>query len=128
MQALLTSVIDGSEWRLYPRVRDFKPIEQEAGCASEIGLDGFGNFHPSPSFETPTIRPMASRYADWAIPPAPTIPPALSKYQMHFKRISTTYRINYYVAKVPIGPRPPHYQGFTITLRHATLGRPPLYD
>ena len=24
------------------------------------------------------------------------------------------------------GPRPPHYQGFTITLRHTTLGRTPL--
>jgi hypothetical protein len=26
----------------------------------------------------------------------------------------------------PWGPRPPHYQGFTITLRHTTLGRTPL--
>jgi hypothetical protein len=24
------------------------------------------------------------------------------------------------------GPRPPHYRGFTITLRHTTLGRTPL--
>jgi hypothetical protein len=28
----------------------------------------------------------------------------------------------------PIGPRPPHYRGFTITLRHTTLGRAPLYE
>jgi hypothetical protein len=26
----------------------------------------------------------------------------------------------------PIGPRPPHYRGFMITLRHTTLGRMPL--
>jgi len=26
----------------------------------------------------------------------------------------------------PSAPEPPHYQGFTITLRHATLGRIPL--
>jgi len=26
----------------------------------------------------------------------------------------------------PSGPRPPHYRGFTITLRHTTLGRTPL--
>jgi hypothetical protein len=26
----------------------------------------------------------------------------------------------------PWGPRPPHYRGFTITLRHTTLGRTPL--
>jgi hypothetical protein len=25
------------------------------------------------------------------------------------------------------GPRPPHCRGFTITLRHTTLGRTPLY-
>jgi hypothetical protein len=26
----------------------------------------------------------------------------------------------------PVGPGPPHYRGFTITLRHTTLGRAPL--
>jgi hypothetical protein len=31
-------------------------------------------------------------------------------------------------ATAPRGPRPPHYQGFTITLRHTTLGRTPLYE
>jgi len=25
--------------------------------------------------------------------------------------------------KAPIGPQPPHYRGFTIALRHTTLGR-----
>jgi hypothetical protein len=29
-------------------------------------------------------------------------------------------------ATVPSGPGPPHYQGFTITLKHTTLGRTPL--
>ena len=28
----------------------------------------------------------------------------------------------------PSGPRPPHYRGFTITLRHTTLVRTPLYE
>jgi hypothetical protein len=30
------------------------------------------------------------------------------------------------MAQQPSGPEPPHYRGFTITLRHATLGRTPL--
>jgi hypothetical protein len=29
-------------------------------------------------------------------------------------------------ATAPSGPGPPHYEGFTITLRHTTLGRAPL--
>jgi hypothetical protein len=29
----------------------------------------------------------------------------------------------YYVATAPSGPGPPHYRGFTITLRYTTLGR-----
>jgi hypothetical protein len=29
-------------------------------------------------------------------------------------------------ATAPSGPGPPHYRGFTITLRHTTLGRTPL--
>jgi len=28
----------------------------------------------------------------------------------------------------PSGPVPPHYRGFTIILRHATLGRTPLEE
>jgi len=32
----------------------------------------------------------------------------------------------YHDATAPSGPRSPHYQGFTITLRHTTLGRTPL--
>jgi hypothetical protein len=31
-------------------------------------------------------------------------------------------------ATAPRGPRPPHYRGFTITLRHTTPGRTPLYE
>jgi len=30
------------------------------------------------------------------------------------------------MAQEPSGPRPPHYRGFTITLRHTTLGMTPL--
>jgi hypothetical protein len=44
----------------------------------------------------------------------------------------TTSPYYYYVlcvfhgATAPSGPGPPHYRGFTITLRHITLGRTPL--
>jgi hypothetical protein len=31
-----------------------------------------------------------------------------------------------YGSTAPWGPRPPHYLGFTITLRHTTVGRTPL--
>jgi hypothetical protein len=31
-----------------------------------------------------------------------------------------------YGSTAPWGPSPPHYQGFTITLRHTTFGRTPL--
>ena len=36
----------------------------------------------------------------------------------HFQAIFFSYG-----ATAPSGPGPPHYQGFTITLRHTTLGR-----
>jgi hypothetical protein len=55
----------------------------------------------------------------------------------HFYRLS--YYYYYYIfiaydlwdifshsATAPSGPGPPHYRGFTITLRHTTLGRTPL--
>jgi hypothetical protein len=32
----------------------------------------------------------------------------------------------FHIATAPSGPRPPHYRGFKITLRHTTLGRTPL--
>jgi hypothetical protein len=32
----------------------------------------------------------------------------------------------YYGATAASGPGPPHFRGFTITLRHTTLGRNPL--
>jgi hypothetical protein len=34
--------------------------------------------------------------------------------------------IFFHVTKAPIGPGPPHYRGFMVTLRHTTLGRTPL--
>jgi len=33
--------------------------------------------------------------------------------------------IFYHGTTAPSGQRPPHYQGFMITLRHTTLGRTP---
>jgi hypothetical protein len=34
----------------------------------------------------------------------------------------------YYDVTAPSRPRPPHYRGFTITLRHTTLSRTPLEE
>jgi len=31
-------------------------------------------------------------------------------------------------ATAPSGPSPPHYRGFTITIRHTALGRTPLEE
>jgi len=33
-----------------------------------------------------------------------------------------------HVGRAPNGPGPPHYRGFTITLRHTALGRTPLNE
>jgi hypothetical protein len=38
----------------------------------------------------------------------------------------TTLNFFFNAATAPSGPGPPHYRGFTITLRHITLGRTPL--
>jgi hypothetical protein len=42
------------------------------------------------------------------------------------KKIANNFNFFSHGATVRSGPRPPHYRGFTITLRHATLGRTPL--
>jgi hypothetical protein len=39
-----------------------------------------------------------------------------------------THRFFYQGARAPNGPRPPHYRGYMITLRHTTLGNTPLND
>jgi hypothetical protein len=48
---------------------------------------------------------------------------------MMMMMVMTTYLIDMilflffpHVTEAPSGPRPPHYRGFTITLRHPTLG------
>jgi hypothetical protein len=38
-------------------------------------------------------------------------------------RLTLLYGFFYHGTTAPSGPRPPHYQGFMITLRHTTLGR-----
>ena len=38
----------------------------------------------------------------------------------------STINIFFHGATAPSGPGPPYYRGFTITLRHTTLGRTPL--
>ena len=40
--------------------------------------------------------------------------------------LQTELHYFFHGAKTPSGPGPPHCSGFTITLRHATLGRYPL--
>jgi hypothetical protein len=45
--------------------------------------------------------------------------------------MSEDYNIFVFVphgATAPSGPGPPHYRGFTITLRHTTVGRTPLHE
>jgi hypothetical protein len=46
-----------------------------------------------------------------------TCSPTSKKFPYHFRPFSTT---------VPSVSEPPHYRGFTITLRHTTFGRNPL--
>ena len=41
---------------------------------------------------------------------------------------SQTMAVFFCGEKAPCGPRSPHYRGFTITFRHTTLGRAPLYE
>jgi len=38
-------------------------------------------------------------------------------------RYSETFIAHFFMARPPYGPRPPHYWGFEITLKHTTLGR-----
>jgi len=44
--------------------------------------------------------------------------------------LSSLQAIHYFPqgTTAPSGPEPPHYRGFTITLRHTTLSRTPLYE
>ena len=39
-----------------------------------------------------------------------------------------TYISNFFYARAPSGPWPPHYHGFMITLRHTTISRTPLNE
>jgi len=60
----------------------------------------------------------------------------LSRWQHHVYKFHIRQFENYkccrrfpnplLMAQIPSGPRPPHYPGFTITLRHTTLDRTPL--
>ena len=45
-----------------------------------------------------------------------------------YERVQSRKKCNffYHGATVASGPGPPHYRGFTITLKHGTLGRTPL--
>ena len=57
----------------------------------------------------------------------PHIPLALSKSTWSFICIFLFQCVFIPIAQQPhIGPRTPHYRGFTITLRHTTVGRTPL--
>jgi len=51
-------------------------------------------------------------------------------YQYIRRRIPEEINLNqlFLLLDRPIGPGPPHCRGFTITLRHTTLGRTPLDD
>jgi hypothetical protein len=43
-----------------------------------------------------------------------------------FRAESFIFQLFFRGATAPSGPERPHYQGFTITLRHTTHGRTPL--
>jgi hypothetical protein len=52
---------------------------------------------------------------------------------IHIQTVTNTHIVSYKCIyffpsgiTAPSGPGPPHYRGFTITLRHTTLGRTPL--
>jgi len=47
-------------------------------------------------------------------------------YSLISSPLNNVYYPFYHGAKAPSGPKPPHYQGFPITLRHATLSKNPL--
>jgi hypothetical protein len=64
---------------------------------------------PPPGFDPQTMQPVASSYTNFAIPAT-----------------LVNVRIFFCGATAPSGPGPPHYQGFTITLRHTTLHMTPL--
>jgi hypothetical protein len=40
--------------------------------------------------------------------------------------VTSSWRDSFNGATAPVGPRPPHYRGFTITLRFTTISRAPL--
>ena len=64
---------------------------------------------PPPGFDPQTVQPVASCYTNYAI-----------------LATLVNVRIFFHGTTAPSGPEPPHYRGFTITLRHTTLGRSPL--
>jgi hypothetical protein len=64
---------------------------------------------PLAGFSPQTVQPMASSCTNYAIPAT-----------------LVNVRIFFHGATAPSGTGPPHYQGFTITLRHTTLRRTPL--
>ena len=52
-----------------PPGKDPVPIVQEAGCAPGPVWTGSENFAPPPpGFDPRTVKPVASRYTNWAIP------------------------------------------------------------
>ena len=68
----LTSTLDGGGWsaprpgRFTPR-KDPVPIVQEAVWASGPVWTGAENLAPLPGFYPQIVRPVSSRYTDWAI-------------------------------------------------------------
>jgi len=64
---------------------------------------------PSPGFDLQTVQPVASSYTNCAIPAT-----------------LVNVIIFFHGTRAPSGPGPPHYRGFTFTLRHTSLRRTPL--
>ena len=54
----------------------------------------------------------------------------LTKKVLNFNKVTVSLYsyIYFHGMTAPSGPEPPHYRGFTITLKHTTLGRTPLEE
>ena len=63
------------------------------------------------------------------VPPAATFE-NFTLYPRYIVRVPVILKTSFFShgKTAPCGPGPPHYRGFTITLRHTTLGRTPLEE
>ena len=66
-------MVNATPWSLYPRDRDPVPIVYEAGWALGPVWTGAENLSPPLGFDPRTVKLVASRYTDCAIPAHPCV-------------------------------------------------------